>query len=200
MFDKFSFILDDVLEAEYFKQIQKAAQNSIFKTIEDGDKKFYVSFPPQDLSLKIQEAIELVYGQKILVVNSCLRMYTEFLSNNWGIHADTNVLSSVKPSHGAVFFLSENKEFINGTALWKHKQHGYALPEMTDNETNNFTNTSYNDEDQWDVSSIIGGINNRLISYPANYFHSKFPKQAWGSTQENCRLILAMFYKIETNN
>jgi hypothetical protein len=71
---------------------------------------------------------------------------------------------------------------------------------MTDNETNNFTNTSYNDEDQWDVSSIIGGINNRLISYPANYFHSKFPKQAWGSTQENCRLILAMFYKIETNN
>ena len=62
MFDKFSFILDDVLEAEYFKQIQKAAQNSIFKTIEDGDKKFYVSFPPQDLSLKIQEAIELVYG------------------------------------------------------------------------------------------------------------------------------------------
>jgi hypothetical protein len=196
--EKFSFILDDVLDKQYFKNIQEDSRNTTFKTIQSEGRQFHVAYPPKDLSLKIQKAIEEVYRCKIQVVNSFLRMYTQFLNNNWGIHADRNVLSETSPSHGAVFFLSENLGDINGTAFWSHEKYGLSLPEITDNEAHGFTSKSYNNENEWEVNSIIGGVENRLISYPSNYFHSKFPKQAWGTSQKDCRLILAMFYNLKS--
>ena len=55
--EKFSFILDDVLDKQYFKKIQEASRNTTFKTIESEGRQFYVAYPPEDLSLKIQKAI-----------------------------------------------------------------------------------------------------------------------------------------------
>ena len=58
------------------------------------------------------------------------------------------------------------------------------------------SNKDYNNIEKWELSSVIGGIENRLTAYPAEYFHSKFPKQAWGATQKDCRLVAAIFYQL----
>jgi hypothetical protein len=54
----------------------------------------------------------------------------------------------------------------------------------------------YNDIDKWELSSVVGGIENRLVSYPAEYFHSKFPSKAWGATQKDCRIVFVLFYSV----
>ena len=38
-----------------------------------------------------------------------------------------------------------------------------------------------NNLDVWKLKSVIGYKRNRLLSYPANYFHSKYPNKSWQS-------------------
>ena len=45
--------------------------------------------------------------------------------------------------------------------------------------------------DMWTLNSVIGYNQNRAISYPANYFHSKYPNKSWKSGRE----VFVMFYK-----
>jgi hypothetical protein len=45
--------------------------------------------------------------------------------------------------------------------------------------------------DMWTLNSVIGYKQNRAISYPAHYFHSKYPNKSWKSGRE----VFVMFYK-----
>ena len=45
----------------------------------------------------------------------------------------------------------------------------------------------------WTLNSVIGYEQNRAISYPANYFHSKYPNKSWKSGRE----VFVMFYKFK---
>ena len=47
-----------------------------------------------------------------------------------------------------------------------------------------------NDKSKWKLKSVIGYKPNRLLSYPCNYFHSKYPNKF-----ENPRKVLVIFYK-----
>ena len=47
--------------------------------------------------------------------------------------------------------------------------------------------------DMWTLNSVIGYEQNRAISYPANYFHSKYPNKSWKEGRE----VFVMFYKIK---
>ena len=49
-----------------------------------------------------------------------------------------------------------------------------------------------NDLDKWILKSVIGHKKNRLISYPCDYFHSKYPHEFIDS-----RIVFVLFYKIE---
>ena len=49
----------------------------------------------------------------------------------------------------------------------------------------------FNDISKWNLKSVIGYKQNRLISYPCNYFHSKYPNKSW----KEGRVVLVMFYK-----
>ena len=48
------------------------------------------------------------------------------------------------------------------------------------------------DLSKWNLKSIIGHKPNRLISYPCEYFHSKYPNEFIDS-----RVVFVMFYKIK---
>ena len=48
-----------------------------------------------------------------------------------------------------------------------------------------------NDETKWKLNTIIGYKDNRLLSYPCNYFHSKYPNTSW----KEGRQVYVMFYK-----
>ena len=46
--------------------------------------------------------------------------------------------------------------------------------------------------DAWTLKSVIGYKQNRLLSYPCEYFHSKYPKEF-----KQSRKVFVMFYKID---
>ena len=47
--------------------------------------------------------------------------------------------------------------------------------------------------DMWTLDSVVGYGENRAISYPASYFHSKYPNVSW----KEGRQVFVMFYKIK---
>ena len=47
-----------------------------------------------------------------------------------------------------------------------------------------------NDKSKWKLKSVIGYKPNRLLSYPCNYFHSKYPNKF-----KEPRKVLVIFYK-----
>jgi hypothetical protein len=47
-----------------------------------------------------------------------------------------------------------------------------------------------NDLSRWELNTVIGHRENRLISYPSSYFHSKYPNKGW----EEGRIVFVMFY------
>ena len=194
-----SFILDDVLKREEFLEYQSYLRNvALYQTLEaDGNKKFYITTAPYGLEEKITQAIEEVWQTKINVILPAVRKATQYLDDNWGIHSDLYVGGEESPEHGAVFYISQNDNELNGTALWKHKELGRSMPrDFPTEKVIELSDRDYNDLDKWELSSVIGGIENRLISYPAEYFHSKFPSKAWGTTQKNCRLVFVLFYSV----
>jgi len=195
---KISFIIDNVLEVGAFKKYQEYLQNtSVYRTLEVDDKKFFVTDVPFGLQESIVSVLSSVHNKEIKVLLSTIRKATKFLDKDWGIHADWDVGVGEVPQYGAVYYISENNEELNGTALWRHKKHGYEMPNSFSREDKlDITNKSYHDIDDWELSSVIGGKENRLVTYPAEYFHSKFPKQAWGTTPKDSRLILALFYSL----
>ena len=58
------------------------------------------------------------------------------------------------------------------------------------NEFNRLIKEESNDLDRWELSSVVGHKKNRLLSYPCDYFHSKYPKEF-----EESRVVFVMFYK-----
>jgi len=195
----FSFILDNVLKREEFLEYQSYLQNvATYQMIEaDGNKKFYITTVPYGLQEKITLALEKARNAKIKVILPAVRKATQYLDTNWGIHSDLYVGTEESPQYAAVFYISQNENDLNGTALWRHKELGYRMSRnLPKDKVMELSDRDYNDIDKWELSSVVGGIENRLVSYPAEYFHSKFPSKAWGATQKDCRIVFVLFYSV----
>lgn len=191
------FIIDDVLEKEEFIEYQHRLQNiSVYSTFETSEKqKLYVTEPPFGLKEKLVSVLEEVHNKSICMSLCIVRKSTHYLDKDWNIHSDAYVTNEPKPTHSAVYYITENNNELNGTALWKHKDHKHYIDDsLSLDEIKEFTDTNYNEIDNWELSSVIGGVENRLFIHPVECFHSKFPKQAWGSTQANGRLVVSMLY------
>jgi hypothetical protein len=81
---------------------------------------------------------------------------------------------------------------LNGTAFWKHKNYGEIYNGKDSEEFDKLLKNDSNDISKWQLKSVIGHKENRLISYPCNYFHSKYPNEFI-----NSRKVFVMFYKIK---
>ena len=83
---------------------------------------------------------------------------------------------------------------LHGTAFWDHKQYGNKQPKnISSKEYDNFLIKESGNLDNWRLNTVLGYEQNRLISYPANYFHSKYPNKSW----KKGRQVFVMFYKIK---
>ena len=199
MMKNISFIVDKVLDEKEFEEYKNYLQNvAVYRMVEgDNNKKFYITDMPYGLQESIVKTLEKIHHCEINVVLSTIRKATQYLDKNWAIHSDLSVGVDKIPDYGAVFYISQNDQDLSGTALWRHKELGYSMPrDIPQKEMLEISNKDYNNIEKWELSSVIGGIENRLTAYPAEYFHSKFPKQAWGATQKDCRLVAAIFYQL----
>lgn len=192
------YLSDNAIPIDKFVEIKEYLINTaIFRTVEsESGKKFHVTEAPFGLEEALTKTIEKTHGRKIKMVNCFVRLATKYLDKEWNIHCDLLVAKKERPDYGAVFYFNEGPD-LNGTALWKHEEMGHEMPEDADDqEVIEFDKNNGNNVDKWQLSTILGARENRIVGYEASLFHSKFPREAYGVSQKDGRLVCVLFYRV----
>lgn len=187
------YIKDNFLEDSVLEFLTKGLND--FQEVDAGDKKFWVMMPPPELVEYITSRIALIEGRDIDHIFSFFRVATDKLDTDWRIHNDS-IIENQLPDRAIVLYVSDSEtDELHGTAFWEHQKYGDALlkDDLTPEEFNRLLIEDANDLSQWTLKTVVGYKKNRLVSYPCNYFHSKYPNKSW----ESGRKVFAMFYKIK---
>jgi len=185
---------DNFLGEEFFEIVNKHIDSNEFIKTDVGNAFFYVQESDQDFNDYIISRLEKIEKCELVNILSFFRVATDKLDTSWRIHSDLNV-NGERPDRALVLYLSpKERTDLHGTAFWEHNVYGKELPlEITDAEYDETINLDANELDRWNLKSVIGYEPNRLLSYPANYFHSKYPNEGW----KEGRKVFVMFYKFK---
>ena len=197
--EKSVFFVDDVLDLSEFESLkQYCFEDRRFTALEKGDHIYYVANAPQNVIDKIYTEIENIYNTKIKNIVCFLRLASSVFDTDLRIHCDNgNVGTDFTPTHGGVFYITYGKNDINGTAFWQHNKYGYACPtDFTDGDIQKKIMCDKDDSTKWNLNTIIGGVPNRLLCYPSQYFHSKYPRVMNGVYPKDSRIVMVTFFKI----
>lgn len=197
--DKSVIFIDDVLDSAEFENLkQYCFEDRRFTALEKGDHIYYVANAPQNIIDKIYTEIESIYNTKIKNIVCFLRLASSVFDTDLRIHCDNgNVGTDFAPTHGGVFYITYGKNDINGTAFWQHNKYGYVCPnDFTDKDIQEKIMCDKEDVTKWNLNTIIGGLPNRLVCYPSQYFHSKYPRVMNGIHPKDSRIVMVVFFKI----
>jgi hypothetical protein len=184
------YIKDDFLDNNLIELLN--TNKDEFQEVITPGKSFWVKKIPDPIAQVIKFEIEDLEGNSIEPILYFLRQAKEGQDRDWRIHNDS-IIEGQLPDRACVLFISDcNQEGLNGTAFWEHKKYGDRLKKISVEAQNRLLNEDANDLDLWDLKSIIGHKKNRLISYPCNYFHSKYPNEF-----KESRVVFVMFYKVK---
>tara|TARA_R100001443_G_scaffold104257_1_gene112874 strand:- start:590 stop:1162 length:573 start_codon:yes stop_codon:yes gene_type:complete len=185
-------IIDDFIEPELFKIATNYLNKGEFIKHTVGDKDFYTQESPESFNNYVLTKLSSVEGRPLENILSFFRVSTNSLDCNWRIHSDLNIKGQ-KPDRAIVLYMSPRElEELHGTAFWEHEVYGKSLPKhITDKEYDRMIRVDAEELDMWRLSSVAGYEQNRIVSYPASYFHSKYPNKSW----EAGRQVFVMFYK-----
>jgi len=190
------YFIDDFLDKDLFKKTtDKLNSNNYFEFV-TPDKSFWVQESNEDFNDYVLKKLEKIEGNKLENILAFFRVSNDIVDTNWRIHSDLNIQGQ-NPDRALVLYISpRKKEELHGTALWRHNIYGKSLPKNTTDEE--FDRLILNESENlkaWTLDSVVGYEGNRAISYPANYFHSKYPNKSW----REGRQVFVMFYKIKLN-
>lgn len=169
------------------------SDKSDFQKVDTPGKSFWIKLPSEKFLNEVKRNIEELEKKEIDVVFSFFREAKEGQDDELRIHNDS-IINEKQPDRAGVLYISENKlNYINGTAFWKHKRYGDTFNDVENlEEFNRLISEDSNEIDRWELKSIIGHKKNRFLSYPCNYFHSKFPREF-----RETRIVFVIFYKIK---
>ena len=188
------YFIDDFLPNYILGETIKDLSSQDYKEIKTPGKSFYVQHPSDSFMNHVVGSLSTIENKIVDPILGFFRVSNNVLDTNWRIHSDLNIQGE-KPDRALVLYISPRKiNDLHGTALWEHKTYGKSLPKnVTDEEFNRMILKESENLDMWTLNSVIGYEQNRAISYPANYFHSKYPNKSWKSGRE----VFVMFYKIK---
>lgn len=186
------YIRDNFLSEQALELVTEYISKNEFKEVVAGDKSFWCIPTNKDFDEYVIDELQEIENKKIKNVFSFFRVSTDKLDTDWRIHADTIIMGE-RPTRALVLYFSDydyNK--ISGTAFWRHETMGDTMPsDISDEEFDKILLTDSNDLNKWELQTVIGHKMNRLLSYPCNYFHSKFPNKSW----KEGRIVYVMFYQ-----
>ena len=188
------YIKDNFLDEDFFNSINEHLDSNEFAKTDVGDTYFYTQESIEDLNEYLILKLQRIEQRKLSNILAFFRVSTDKLDTSWRIHSDLNV-NGEKPDRALVLYLSPKKRTdLHGTAFWEHNLYGKQLPlDITNDQYDSTITLDSNNLDKWSLTSVIGYEPNRMVSYPANYFHSKFPNEGW----EDGRKVFVMFYKFK---
>ena len=184
------YIKDDFLDINVINLLNK--DKNVFQEVKTPGKSFWIKMPSDKFMELVCEKICKIENVKIKPILGFFREAKEGQDNDWRIHNDS-IIEGQQPDRACVLYVSEEQEGgLNGTAFWEHWKHGEKFENVSIEEQNRLLKEDANSPEKWRLKSVIGHKKNRLISYPCNYFHSKYPNEFIDS-----RKVFVMFYKIE---
>ena len=184
------YVKDDILDINVINILNK--DKNVFQEVKTPGKSFWVKMPSDKFMELVCEEICKIENVKIKPILGFFREAKEGQDNDWRIHNDS-IIEGQQPDRACVLYVSEEQEDgLNGTAFWEHWNHGEKFENVSIEEQNRLLKEDANSPEKWRLKSVIGHKKNRLISYPCNYFHSKYPNEFIDS-----RKVFVMFYKIE---
>jgi len=186
------YFIDDFLPEYILKETIRDLSSQDYEEVKTPGKSFYVQSPSTSFLNHVTGSLSAIENKMIENILGFFRVSNDMLDTNWRIHSDLNIQGE-KPDRALVLYISPRKiNELHGTALWEHKVYGKSLPDNTTNEEFDRMITKESENlGAWTLNSVIGYKQNRAISYPANYFHSKYPNKSWKSGRE----VFVMFYK-----
>lgn len=181
-------VIDNFLPANMFEALQDICQSTEFKIVNVGGKDFSIMDTPEDLIPFLQ-----IPGHSIIL--TFIRDAYKGFDNDWRIHADS-IISNHMTSLASVLYINDPKGVTpNGTAFWKHKDHGLKLnTDVGAEEFDRLLTDDANDLSNWKSTAVVESEPNRLLTYNSQYFHSKTPNEI----TEGRRIVLVVFYKKES--
>tara|TARA_R110000824_G_scaffold142643_4_gene309903 strand:- start:726 stop:1304 length:579 start_codon:yes stop_codon:yes gene_type:complete len=190
------YSIDEFIDKDLFNIATDYLKKGEFLKHTVGEKDFYVQESPTSFDEYVLSKLAVTEGKELENILSFFRVSTDKLDNNWRIHSDLNIKGE-RPDRAAVIYMSpREKEELHGTAFWEHEVYGKDLPShITNDQYDELIRIDSENLDMWRLVSVSGYEQNRLISYPANYFHSKYPNKSW----EEGRQVYVIFYKFKTN-
>jgi hypothetical protein len=188
------YFKDNFLNNDLFKETINKLNSSEYEEFKTPGKSFWIQHSTTDFNEHILNQLETIENNKLENILGFFRISTDVVDTNWRIHSDLNIMGQ-KPDRALVLYMSPKvSNELHGTALWEHKKYGKSLPKnTTDEEFDRMILAEAENLDMWTLSSVIGYNQNRAISYPADYFHSKYPNKSW----REGRQVFVMFYKIK---
>ena len=187
------YFIDNFLPNYILDETVKDLSSQDYQEFKFPDKSFYIQEASHSFINHVCGALSTFEGNTVDPILSFFRVSNDMLDTNWRIHSDLNI-DGQKPDRAIVLYISPRKiNELHGTALWEHKNYGKCLPKgTTDKEYDRMIYDESEDLSKWRLDTVVGYNQNRLISYPAHYFHSKYPNKSWGQGRE----VFVMFYKI----
>jgi len=187
------FIFDNV--SENFEVLERRARDKCtFKSVYTDDYEFYVSEAPKLFYNEIVPVVENAFGSEILVTKNFLRLNTRYKDNGIRIHND----STMESEFAWILYMSDapdDKDY--GTAFFKHHIHGKSLSFTCDLMENiRLLNVDSHDLNCWEMYDLVEMKRNRLLVFPCEYFHSRYPFSNWGTGKDDGRLVYVGFFNI----
>tara|TARA_R110000868_G_C10538742_1_gene734721 strand:+ start:47 stop:613 length:567 start_codon:yes stop_codon:yes gene_type:complete len=185
------YIKDNFLDDDLIKILNN--NSSSFEKVDTPGKSFWVKYASEDFIDLVLNKVSEIEGKEVENILCFFREAKENQDKDWRIHNDS-IINNQQPDRALVLYVSkENENELNGTAFWSHEKYGEVFDEKINVKLfNEMISNDSNDMSKWKLKSIIGHKQNRLISYPCNYFHSKYPNEF-----KEPRVVFVMFYKIK---
>lgn len=163
----------------------------------DGVTYRNINVRPSD---ELEDILSCRLGKKVKCGYSLLRVNFAGEWPNHAVHTDNGY-----DQFAAILYLSRPEDCMGGTAFWKHRKYGWTnwptaeqirrtckKPENIIIRLQRDSNT----ENAWEQTHLAEMKFNRMIVYPTDQFHSRFPFPAFGTTMTNARLIWVSFFSV----
>jgi hypothetical protein len=168
-----------------FAEIKRYALQAEYKQEIVINKDFHLAAIPKHIHVPIYNLIEKRFFSNKIIPKTCFfRLSTPDIDTDTRIHTDQNHCNYV-----GVLYLTENCSELNGTAFWDHPKYGNSLYlEAKAKKIDNVNEYEGKDESIWSLNTVVGARENRLLLYPSNMFHSRYPFKSLG------KRIAAIFF------